>query len=176
MRTDGSGYSILHSFAGQPSSSGGAPPKRTLLLDGADLYGTTSGGGSLGSGTVFRLRVDGKGYEVLYSFSGPPADGRAPAAGVILDFAGNLYGTTEYGGAADAGTVFTLRKHGKKYAILHSFAADGSDGSRPRAALVLDASGRLYGTTLRGGTQDLGTEFMLPSLTRRKGIAETSGQ
>ena len=87
-------------------------------------------------------------YEVLYTFAGQD-DGGVPAAGLVLDSAGNLYGTTEVRGTSDWGVVFKLDTTGKE-TVLHSFTG-GADGATPRAGLVLDSSGNLYGTALQGG-------------------------
>jgi uncharacterized repeat protein (TIGR03803 family) len=92
-------------------------------------------------------------FTVLYSFKAPP-DGDLPLSGVIRDAAGNLYGTTYYGGASGYGTVFKIDKHGNE-TILYSFAG-GTDGSNPVGGLVRDAAGNLYGTTDGGGNPDCG--------------------
>ena len=95
---------VLYSFAG---GSDGANPVANLVRDAAgNFYGTTQNGGAFNSGTVFKL--DSAGHEtVLYSFTGG-TDGRNPSASVIVDSAGNLYGTTNTGGIADRGTVFMI--------------------------------------------------------------------
>src|ERR1700730_11035869 len=92
----------------------------------------------------------------LYSFTG--GDGANPAASLIADPAGNLYGTTLNGGANGQGTVFQLDPAGNP-TVLYSFT--GGDGSHPRAALIADAAGNLYGTTISGGANDAGTLFQL---------------
>ena len=97
----------------------------------------------------------------LYSFTG--GDGANPAAGLMADPAGNLYGTTLNGGASAEGTVFQLDPSGN-LTVLYSFT--GGDGSHPRADLIADAACSLYGTTINGGAQDAGTVFQLtPSRT-----------
>ncbi len=90
-------------------------------------------------------------FNVLYSFSGTP-DGASPSAGLTLDGQGNLYGTTPYGGASNAGTVFKLNSNGKE-SVLHSFCfqANCTDGESPGSDLLLDSQGNLYGTTVQGG-------------------------
>jgi uncharacterized repeat protein (TIGR03803 family) len=139
---------VLHSFGG---GKDGTSPRPALIIDAADnLYGTTVDGGADGSGTVFELtpQAGGKWAEkVLHSF-GNGKDGASPYAGLIADAAGNLYGTTFYGGTDGLGMVFELTpKKGEKWAekVLHSF--DGEDGQDPSASLVFDGSGDLYGTT-----------------------------
>jgi len=136
------------------SSGPSSPP----VLDAAgNLYGVQSFGGFTGSpcgtggcGIVFKIDTTNT-YSVLYSFTGQP-DGAYPAAGLVLDAAGNLYGTTKSGGAANHGTVFRLDTSNKE-TVLHSFAG-APDGDTPEAALTLDAAGNLYGTTYRGGLLD----------------------
>ena len=146
----------LYSFAGVPD---GAHPYAGLVQDGAgNLFGTTLLGGAFDRGTVFELDATGK-ERVLYSFTGQ-ADGAYPNAGLILDGAGNLYGTANEGGdAAQNGTVFKLDNTGT-LTVLHTFA--DTDGSSPDAGLILDESGNLYGTTTEGGDRDgNGTVFKL---------------
>jgi uncharacterized repeat protein (TIGR03803 family) len=142
---------VLHSFTG----SDGSEPAATLIFDSAgNLYGTTMGGGATGNGTVFELTPSGGAWveTVLHSFTG--SDGSEPAASLIFDSAGNLYGTTDYGGAFGHGTAFELSLSGKAWAetVLHSFSGgDDSDGSDPVASLIFDSAGNLYGTTQSGG-------------------------
>jgi uncharacterized repeat protein (TIGR03803 family) len=104
-------------------------------------------------------------FTVLYSFAGYPSDGATPWAGVVMDPAGNLYGTTVYGGNNDAcgpgigcGTVFKLDTNGVE-TVLHNFT--GPDGANPTANLIMDANGNLYGTTEYGGNTKVctGTGF-----------------
>ena len=99
-------------------------------------------------------------FTVLYTFAGPPTDGAQPFAGLTLDVAGNLYGTTYVGGTSGVclnnlngcGTVFKLSRAGTE-TVLHSFTG-GGDGAYPLAGLVQDAVGNLYGTTTAGGVEN----------------------
>jgi uncharacterized repeat protein (TIGR03803 family) len=133
-----------------------------LIRDKAgNLYGTTQNGGDLrcvafsnspGCGTVFKLSAGGK-ETIVHSFSGGP-DGATPLAGLVVDSAGNLYGTTYVGGTGcngqGCGTVYKITPGGKE-AVLYSFTG-GTDGSNPQYVdLVVDAAGNLYGTTAGGG-------------------------
>jgi uncharacterized repeat protein (TIGR03803 family) len=157
---------VLYSFT---NGSDGAYPSGALVFDKAgNLYGTAVSGGSTscsnGCGTVFEL-VPGSGgswtFSVIYSFTGGK-DGFAPAYGsLILDKAGNLYGTAEMGGKG-AGTVFELihSKGGWKEKTLYQFAG-GSDAGFPLAGLSWDAASNLYGATVRGGTSNAGAVFQL---------------
>jgi uncharacterized repeat protein (TIGR03803 family) len=132
----------LYTFTGYlPFPSG-------LTEDAAgNLYGTTLNGGAHRSGSVFKLAPDGT-FTVLHSF-GKSRDGVQPAAGVIGDSAGNLYGTTLEGGAADAGTVFRLTPDGTE-TVLYSFTG-GSYAWYPNG-LIEDKNGNFYGTTQYGGS------------------------
>jgi len=147
---------ILHSFTG--GTDGGVP--NGLAIDSVgNLYGTASQGGigvSGYQGLVFELDVAGN-FSVLYSFAGFP-DGSAPQAGVVLDAAGNVYGTTSSGGESGDGTIFKIDANGD-YSVLYSLSY--SDGSDPVDAPTLDAAGNLYGTCSNGGPNRGGTLFKL---------------
>ena len=174
LNTNGTGFTTLHSFTACDSSTGtnsdGAFPLAPLILSGNTLYGTASGGGSSGIGTVFRVNTDGTGFTNLYSFTGG-SDGYEPVAGLILS--GNtLYGTASGGGSSGNGTVFALNTDGTGFTTLHSFTAappygTNSDGAFPLAPLIL-ANNTLYGTASAGGTNGYGTVFSIfiqPQLT-----------
>jgi uncharacterized repeat protein (TIGR03803 family) len=112
MKTDGTGFVVLHPFAG--GASDGANPISSGLALGAGnvLYGTTFNGGSGSEGTVFQVKTDGTAFSLLHSFAGGDSDGAFPYAGVVVDNLGNLYGTTAIGGAARDGTVYKLAAAG----------------------------------------------------------------
>ena len=153
---------VLHNFTNIPD---GARPMGRLLLDPAgNLYGTTTIGGGIGYGSVFK--VDPSGNEsVFYSFAGLP-DGSDPASGLIRDAAGNLYGTTLYGGTAavcptqnlaGCGTVFKLDPDGKETVLYHFHPNNRLyDGTAPFGPLAIDSSGTLWGTTEWGGSGGCG--------------------
>jgi uncharacterized repeat protein (TIGR03803 family) len=146
---------VLHSFTG----ADGAEPIAPLIIDsGGNLYGTTVGGGANNSGTVFKLDVGGQ-YTVLHSFSTQNADGFNPWSPLILDTNGNLYGTTNQGGAAGGGTVFKLDPSGNE-TTLHSFTGV-DDGVNPYSGLVRDSAGNLYGTAREGGGNIFGAVYKL---------------
>lgn len=148
---------VLHTFKGGPSD--GAEPFAGLAQDAVgNLYGTTVRGGTFGGGTVFKLDTTGT-ETVLYSFHRVP-DGRFPAAVLVQDATGNLYGTTENGGAYGRGTIFKLDTTGTE-SVLYSFQGAPTDGAFPNAGLVRDAVGNLYGTTFGGGAYTRGTVFKL---------------
>ena len=162
----------LYTFTAAPD---GAGPYAGVVMDSkGNLYGTTIGGGSStncqgGCGAVFKL--DSMGNEtILHSFTGAPGDGANPYAGLVMDAAGNLYGTTVYGGASTncqggCGTVFKLDSSGNE-TILHSFAGMPMDGAAPYGTLVMDASGNLYGTTIFGGAE---IDCLIPNTTTAAG-------
>jgi len=156
---------ILYRFTG---GTDGASPSSSLLLDASgNLYGTTSAGGNTiectfytnpGCGVVFELTSsNGKWQEsVLYRFQGE-ADGWAPSGNLVFDAAGNIYGTTLYGGTGTAcstegcGTLFELSPNGDgswTKSVVHNFEF-GVDGAFP-AGLIVDSSGNLYGVTTSG--------------------------
>jgi uncharacterized repeat protein (TIGR03803 family) len=153
---------VLYEFRG-PQYNDGAYPEGNLIFDTAgNLYGTTDSGGTADNGTVFELQPTGSGSWteiVLHSFTGKP-DGAGPAAGVIFDTAGNLYGTTIGGGASEYGTVFELTPTSGTWTetVLYTFT-DGADGAIPWAGLVLDSSGNLYGETYWPTTDNNGAVF-----------------
>jgi uncharacterized repeat protein (TIGR03803 family) len=149
---------ILYNFA----TTSGVNPYSGLIFDSAgNLYGTTYSGGASGAGTVFKLAPITGGWQetVLYSFTGGTDGGKPYYAGVILDSAGNLYGTTYSGGnltgcaGLGCGTVFKLAPvtGGWQESVLYSFSG-GADGGNPRAGVIFDAAGNLYGTAFQGGS------------------------
>jgi uncharacterized repeat protein (TIGR03803 family) len=152
-------YTDLHAF----NKIDGEAPMGGVVLDvDGNLYGTTSAGGALGAGTIFKLSpsTGGAWHETLiHSFTGT-TDGSYPVASLTLDALGNIYGTTELGGAAGDGIVFEFSHAsggGWTETVLHDFA--GADGSQPRCTPVFDSSGNLYGTTQVGGAFGAGTAF-----------------
>jgi uncharacterized repeat protein (TIGR03803 family) len=135
-----------------------------------NLYGTTTNGGTDNAGIVYELspQSDGTWTEtVLHNFDGSfdgSADGYEPYAGLAIDSAGNLYGTTRGGGPSGLGTVFEMSPGGAgtwTETILYNFGSTSTDGIGPYAPVVLDSEGNLYGTTLLGGTGQSGTVFKL---------------
>jgi len=162
-RTSGGGWKehILHDFG--TGGDGMVFPGGTLLLDSAGrLYGTSYGDFN---GRVYRLSRGPDGHwkaAIQYRFTGG-ANGGGPSGGVVMDKAGNLYGTTTVGGDpnCDCGVVYKLAPgaNGKwKYTVLHRFT--GYDGAQP-GQLILDGKGNLYGTTITGGAGGAGVAFEL---------------
>jgi uncharacterized repeat protein (TIGR03803 family) len=152
INTDGTGYTILHNFAG--GSDGSGPSFGGLLLVGNTLYGTASGGGS--TGTVFKVNIDGTGFTNLVTFTNTNP-GAEPTGGLVMAN-GTLYGTTFRGGSANAGQIFAVNPDGSGFVDLFDFT-DDTPGFNPYAGLVY-SDGRLYGTTDSGGEQSpSGTVF-----------------
>jgi uncharacterized repeat protein (TIGR03803 family) len=157
---------VIHNFGS--FGNDGAYPEGGLIMDKAgNIYGTTREGGNTTNGTVFKLSPSGSGWQetVLYSFHGS-GDGANPGASLVLDTAGNLYGTTQQGGikaTCRCGTVFELSPSGGSWTetTLHQFADSIQGGVRPLGGLAFDAAGNLYGTTAEGGIYGHGSIFKL---------------
>jgi uncharacterized repeat protein (TIGR03803 family) len=165
---------VLYGFTG---GRDGAAPEASLLFDGSgNLYGTAHSGGNSpqcdpgsGCGVAFELTPDSQGSwkeKVLHSFAG--VDGGIPFASLVFDKAGNLYGTTAVGGDlrlcrgpfSGCGVVFELTpnsKGGWKETVLHRFL--DHPGADPKAGVILDAAGNVYGTTLGDRTTTFGSVF-----------------
>ena len=148
---------VLHAFTGYPYD-GDQPVYGALIFDQqGNLYGTTQFGGNNGDdGIAFKLTPYGSGWteSILYNF-GLPTNG--PESGVVMDSAGNLYGTT-----ADGGAVFELSPSGSGWVqtILHTFTG-GNDGDLAYGGLVMDAAGNLYGAASGGGSGHSGVVYEL---------------
>jgi len=153
---------VLYVFCQSEGCPDGSGPNGPLIFDShGNLYGTTSGGGSsnqYGEGVVFELSPNGGSWTetVLYAFvcnvDGSCPNGRNPTAALIFDSAGNLYSTTQAGGANNFGTVFELSPSGGGWneTVIYSFG-QLPDGENPSAPVIMDTQGNLYGTTGGGG-------------------------
>jgi uncharacterized repeat protein (TIGR03803 family) len=153
--------SVLFSFNNQD----GNEPLAGLVSDASgNLYGTTFYGGAYAVGTVFELTPREIGWKetVLYNFNDIGNDGFFPNSRLVFDAAGNLYGTTFFGGDFEVGTVYKLSPSaggGWTESIVHSFDANGGDGHYPHGGVLVDASGNVYGTTADGGSTNDGTVY-----------------
>jgi len=165
---DGSGFEVLHAFGAITSEATVSPPINPdgmnptgTLLAAADgyLYGTASRGGSNGTGTLFRLRLDGTGFEVLRTLPalvtnstdpGTNTDGAGPAAGLTDGQDGRFYGVISQGGEKGYGTLFSFDPVGRVFTVMHHF--DNTGGAQPSGELLLAQNGALVGSTNGGGT------------------------
>jgi len=183
-KVSSAGQTVLHAFTGGPD---GSLPLSGLTIDAAgNLHGTTLNGGDptcgngFGCGIVFK--IDSAGAETVpYSFS-DGEDGGMPASTLLRDAAGNLYGTTRWGGLSSCslgcGTVFEVDSSGQE-TVVHHFS--GKDGEWPDASLIQDSAGNFYGTTSFGGNlkcdppAGCGTVFKLDPTGRFTTIHKFSG-
>jgi len=150
-------YQAIHLFSSNPD---GETPLGTVMVDQAgNIFGTTTIGGATGDGVVYEVSPSGSGWNesIVHSFDG--SDGRDSWAGLISDSAGNLYGTTVYGGSNNSGVVFELSPSNGSYtySVLYNF----SGGSGSLSPLSMDTAGNLYGVKYTGGANDLGLIFKL---------------
>jgi len=152
VKLDGSDPTILHSFE---FATSGCYPESRLFIEDDYLYGTTKGGGTIGMGTIFRMHLDGTGFEKLLDLT--DTNGANPTAGVISDGTW-LYGTTSAGGQLTFGAVFRIMPDGSGHQLLFQF--NGTNGREPRAELLL-VGDTLYGTTSIGGPEAWGTVFKM---------------
>jgi uncharacterized repeat protein (TIGR03803 family) len=156
---------VLYTFSGSPD---GSAPYSPLVSDKkGNLYGVTAAGGTNRQGAVYEISPTPEGgwtETILHDFAANGVDGYAPGSGLTLDKAGNLYGTTIFGGAYVYGTVFQLSpsKNGSwTETILYNFTG-GNDGGLPQyGSLIFDAKGNLYGTTQNAGINGYGVAFEL---------------
>ncbi|MFZ0705762.1 MAG: choice-of-anchor tandem repeat GloVer-containing protein, partial [Candidatus Korobacteraceae bacterium] len=152
------------------SAGGELPEARVVFGPDGHLYGTTVLGPPKQHGFVFNLTPLVSicktancfwTEKVLYQFMDAP-DGNEPGAGdLIWDPAGNIYGTTVYGGISDLGVVYQMTKSGNGWTETPIYSFTGPDGNFPFAGVILDSNGNLFGTTEEGGLYGFGTVFEL---------------
>ncbi len=170
-------FTPLHDFTGTTGVDGENPTAGLIADSAGNLYGTASSSDSTGAGAVFEINPAAKTETVLYTFNGS-TDGGAPVSALVMDPAGNLYGTASYGGAEGDGAVFELSPmpgggcpagsntgNGWCETVIYSFTG-GADGVGPIAALAIDSGGNLYSTTSGSlvsfaGTNKCGSVFKL---------------
>jgi len=145
-------------------NDGFVPYGGVVADNNGNLYGTTIAGGSFNVGTIYQLTPSGSGWteHVLYSFTGGN-DGETPIGNLIVDAAGNLYGTASEGGINGGGTVFELSPSngGWAFNLLYGFSGNPNGSAGPWGGLTWDAAGNLYGTTGYDGVLGQGTVFEL---------------
>jgi uncharacterized repeat protein (TIGR03803 family) len=159
LTTTGTVFTNLHNFSALVSSTNaeGAYPQGGLVLVGNRLYGTTTGGGASGQGTVYAVNTDGGGFARLHDFAYGVGNGAYAYAG-LLSAKGRLYGTTYYGGDNGYGTVFSIGLDGSNYGNLYSF--DFAAGAYPYCPVTISGN-LLYGTAYGGGDVGSGAVFSL---------------
>jgi uncharacterized repeat protein (TIGR03803 family) len=145
--------------AGGIHVAGGNPYGRLLQASDGLLYGVTDHGGHEDGGTVFRVRPDGTGYTVLWSFGSIPSDGSNPRGGLVEGSDGALYGIARGGGLMGAGAIFRITRDGSRYTLLRSLGLTPDDGRSPSGHLLAGSEGTLYGTTQNGGKTNAGVIF-----------------
>ena len=153
LAPSGSGWTATDIYDFQGGSDGAVPLGGLMVDRSGNLFGTTTTNQfSNGGGTVFELAQSGANwtFALVYGLSG--SGGGGPAGNLVMDAAGNLYGTTYTDGAYQFGSVFKLtpRNGGWTYTSLHDFT-DGDDGGLPFGGPTMDGNGNLYGTTTTGG-------------------------
>jgi len=157
METDGTGFTLLHSFTG--GEEDGQYPSGSLTFSDTTLYGMTSMGGDSGNGTIFMIQTDGTSFALLHEFIGGAEDGAYPYGSLIL-FGSTLYGMTSLGGDSNFGTIFKIQTDGSGFALLHSFTGGTLDGKWPQGSLIISGT-TLFGMTCFGGDSDRGTIFKI---------------
>ena len=163
MNTDGTGFSLLHSFGS--TANDGQLPRGALTPSGNTLFGMTQHGGGFSSGTLFKINADGTGYSVLHDFTSLGADGHNPW-GSLTFAGGSLFGMTASGGTGSgSGTIFKLNPDGTGFQVLHTFhgsrdgaTGDLNDGAEPEGSLLLSGN-TLVGMTRQGGARGKGAVF-----------------
>jgi uncharacterized repeat protein (TIGR03803 family) len=168
LRRDGkTRVKALYSFCSSLPCEDGAAPLGGLTVDDSNhIFGVANLGGAHEEGAVFELSPEGRGYayRLIYSFCSEQSctDGIHPSAGLVIDSAGNLYGTTQRSGDHDEGTVFELSPKGGGYSfqVLYQFVGQ-ADGGAPEAAMTIDSGGNLFGTATQGGDAGTGVVFEL---------------
>ena len=158
MNTDGNGFQILHHFAN--TGGDGYFPNDSLVLVGSTLYGTTANGGAgFSDGVVFKVNIDGTGYQVLHSFVPSGPEGASPH-GPLLVVGSTIYGVTELGGTGGQGIAFQINTNGTGYQIIHTFTGTSTDGGQGVGGLVLIGSA-LYGMTGSAGANNVGSVYTM---------------
>ncbi len=141
------------------SSTGKFPESGLVVGPDGFFYGTTSGGGADGVGTVYKVSPNGR-YVLLHSFAADGVDGVGPYGGLVDGLDGWLYGTTPAGGTGNWGTAFRISKRGTHHQLA-SFDYSSAVGAEPRDTLIRGSDGGFYGTSRRGGVNDNGAIFRM---------------
>ena len=156
VNPDGTGFTLLHSFAGG-------------LTDGTDPFGSLAqsgdilrhdGRGTGGEGVVFKLNPDGTGLATVHAFAGGANDGKLPLGSPVVS-GGVIYGMTMQGGTANVGVVYRVNPDGSGFQVIHSFTGGAADGGNPSFSSLVVSGGVIYGMTPGGGTAGLGAVFKM---------------
>jgi uncharacterized repeat protein (TIGR03803 family) len=147
------------------NTTNGAFPQGSLIADSAgNLFGTTNSGGANGKGTVFEIPLSNGTYGAVIDIASfNTTNGASPQGSLIADSAGNLFGTTHFGGANGSGTVFEIPLSNGAYGAVTDIASfNTTNGANPYGSLIADGAGNLFGTTYGGGANNRGTLFEIP--------------
>ena len=155
--TDGTGFTLLHEFAG--GADDGSSPEGSLALAGGILYGMTERGGDSNKGVAFSIATDGSAFTLLHEFASGGDDGSQPLGSPVIS-GGVFYGMTPKGGDDGDGVIFSMATDGGAFTLLHEFAGGVADGEAPFDSLLL-AAGILYGTAEFGGDNNDGVVFSI---------------
>jgi uncharacterized repeat protein (TIGR03803 family) len=155
IHTDDTDFQLLHSFVS--ASNDGQWPQSSLIQSDSTFFGMTYGDGINYNGNIFKIKTDGTGFSVLHWFTN--SDGSEPM-GSLIQSGSILYGMNSYGGSGNAGTIFQINTDGSGFHVLHTFIDGNNDGLAPHGSLI-QSGPVLYGTTLTGGSNNLGTIFKI---------------
>jgi uncharacterized repeat protein (TIGR03803 family) len=164
---DGTVFEIEKSTGAQRTvvsftGANGANPEGGLTIDAeGDLFGTTVNGGAHGYGAVYEIAKSTGALTTLATFTN--ANGSSPSGTVTSDAAGDLLGTTYFGGAHSDGTVYEIAKSTGQLTTLATFT--GANGAHPEGSLTIDAEGDLFGITVNGGADGDGTVYEIAKST-----------
>ena len=150
---DGTGFAVLHHFGLGPL---GTRPAGGVIRLGSNLYGVTNSGGAYDGGVIYRIKEGGGGYTVLRHLVAE--DGYGAVFNSPITDGVWLYGTLQFGGESDLGTIYKIAPNGTGFTVLRHFRVE--DAAYPYSELVRSGSS-LYGTTLGGGTGAIGVIFKI---------------
>jgi uncharacterized repeat protein (TIGR03803 family) len=153
--------SMLSALASFDGTNGSSPYSGLVMDIDGNLYGTTEYGGPGHYGTVFEIPAGSTSVVTLATFNGS-SNGANPVGDLAIDSAGNLFGTAQFGGTGNHGTVFMIAKGSNIISTLAAF--NGTNGSEPYSGVTVDANGNLFGATQFGGINDAGVAFELPGV------------
>jgi len=158
LKTDGSGFMVLHNFTS--ASSGPYHPYYAgpLVLSGGFLYGVTYYGGTSGHGAIFKTNVSTGATTAFFNFNNSSGHGANPTGGLFLAGDGFFYGTCLNGGSSGAGTIWKVNATTAAFTLLKALVG-ATDGNDPFGGVIRGTDGQLYGTTYTGGANNVGTIF-----------------